>query len=178
MTKDDKFSILKLISILIGFVGVLLIFGIDSLFLTSKHFIPKIAIIVSALGYVLSSIFAYNLKNIDSVSITTMVTLFAALLSIPFLIFSELKFGSNFSISSVSALIYLGIFPTAVAFLIRFYIIAKAGPIFLSYVAYLIPVFAILWGYLFLNETINIVTLIGVSFILVGVFVGQNKSNV
>ena len=68
MTQDDKFSFLKLISILIGFLGVILIFGIDSLNLTSKNFIPKVAIIVSALGYVLSSILAYNLKNIDSVA--------------------------------------------------------------------------------------------------------------
>jgi len=178
MTQDDKFSILKLISILIGFIGVILIFGIDSLHLTSKNFIPKIAIIISALGYVLSSILAYNLKKIDSVSITTIVTLFAALLSIPLLIFSELRVESNISLSSVLALIYLGIFPTAVAFLIRFYIIAKSGPIFLSYVAYLIPAFAILWGYLFLKETISIITFLGVLLVLVGVFVGQKKSNV
>ena len=178
MTKDDKFSILKLISILIGFVGVILIFGLDSLHLTSKNFLPKIAIIISALGYVLSSIFAYNLKKIDPVSLTTTVTLFAALLSIPFLIFSELRFESSFSLSAVLALIYLGIFPTAVAFLIRFYIISKAGPIFLSYVAYLIPVFAILWGYIFLKETIGIITFTGVLLVLVGVFVGQKKSNV
>jgi len=178
MTKDDKFTILKLISISIGLVGVVFIFGIDSLNLESKNFIPKIAIIVAALGYVLSSILAYNLKKIDSVSITTIVTLFAALLSIPFLIFSELQFQSNFSLSSVVALIYLGIFPTAVAFLIRFYIIAKAGPIFLSYVAYLIPVFAILWGYLFLHETVSSISFIGVLLVLIGVFIGQKKSNV
>jgi len=178
MTQDDRFSILKLISILIGFVGVIFIFGIDSMYLTSKNFIPKVAIIVSALGYVLSSILAYNLKKIDSVSITTMVTLFAALLSIPFLVFSELKFQSNFSLSSVMALVYLGIFPTAVAFLIRFYIIAKVGPIFLSYVAYLIPVFAVLWGYLFLNETISPMAFLGVLLVLAGVFIGQKKSNV
>ena len=178
MTQDDKFTILKLISILIGFVGVIFIFGIDSLNLTSKNFIPKIAIILAALGYVLSSILAYNIKKIDTVSLTTIVTLFAAILSIPFLIFSELKFQSNFSLPSVISLIYLGIFPTAVAFLIRFYIIAKSGPIFLSYVAYLIPVFAILWGYLFLKETISTMAFIGVFLVLVGVFISQKKSNV
>ena len=61
------------------------------------------------------------------------------------------------------------------AFLIRFYIIANAGPIFLSYVAYLIPVFAIIWGYLFLGETINLTTLIGVFLVLAGVFISQKN---
>ena len=67
----------------------------------------------------------------------------------------------------------IGLFPTAIAFQLRFYIISKAGPIFLSYVAYLIPVFAILWGYIFLNEKINSSTLLGVILILLGVFISQ-----
>ena len=71
------------------------------------------------------------------------------------------------------SLFYLGIFPTAIAFVIRFHIILKAGPVFLSYVAYLIPVFAIFWGYIFLKETITQGSLIGVILILFGVFLSQ-----
>ena len=88
LTKDDKFSFLKLISILIGLLGVLLIIGFDPLsgFYSniSKYLIPKIAIIISALGYVISCILAYNLKKIDSVTLTTAVTISAAIISIPF----------------------------------------------------------------------------------------------
>ena len=179
LTKDDKFSFLKLTSISIGLLGVLLIIGFDPLskfyLSSSKNLIPKIAIIISALGYVISSILAYNLKNIDSVTLTTAVTISAAIISIPFLIFIELSFHSTFSFSNIIPLIYLGVFPTAIAFLIRFHIIAKAGPIFLSYVAYLIPAFAIIWGFIFLKETINFNTFLGVILILLGVFIGQKK---
>jgi len=179
LTKDDKFSFLKLISILIGLLGVLLIIGFDPLsgFYSniSKYLIPKIAIIISALGYVISSILAYNLKKIDSVTLTTAVTISAAIISIPFLIFVEFNFRSSFSFTNILPLIYLGIFPTAIAFLIRFHIIAKAGPIFLSYVAYLIPAFAIIWGFIFLKETINLNTFIGVILVLLGVFISQKN---
>jgi len=179
MTKDDKFSFLKLTSILIGLLGVLLIIGFDPFgnFYSdsSKNLIPKIAIIISALGYVISSILAYNLKNIDSVTLTTAVTISAAIISIPFLIFIELNFHSSFSFSNIIPLIYLGVFPTAIAFLIRFHIISKAGPIFLSYVAYLIPAFAIIWGFIFLKETINFKTFLGVILVLLGVFIGRKN---
>ena len=179
LTKDDKFSFLKLTSILIGLLGVLLIIGFDPLTNfnsnTSKNLIPKIAIIISALGYVISSILAYNLKNIDSVTLTTAVTISAAIISIPFLIFIELSFHSTFSFSNIIPLIYLGVFPTAIAFLIRFHIISKAGPIFLSYVAYLIPAFAIIWGFIFLKETINFNTFLGVILVLLGVLIGQKN---
>ena len=77
----------------------------------------------------------------------------------------------------VLSIFYLGLFPTAIAFLLRFYIISKAGPIFLSYVAYLIPIFAIFWGYILLDEKISISTGIGTLLVLFGVFMSQ-KTNV
>ena len=66
---------------------------------------------------------------------------------------------------------------TAIAYLLRFYIIAKAGPVFLSYVAYLIPIFAILWGVIFLNEKILINYIIAIIFIFLGIFIGEKGSN-
>ena len=75
-----------------------------------------------------------------------------------------------------SKLFYLGIFPTAIAFVLRFHLISKAGPVFLSYVAYLIPVFAIFWGYIFLKEMITQDTLIGIVLILLGVFLSQRPN--
>ena len=178
LTKDDKFSLLKFLSIIIGLIGVLFIFDIQNLIYnsdSSKFIIPKLFIIIAAFGYVISSILAYNMRHMNSVTLTTFVTIFAALISIPFLIYFEFKSISSYSFNSMISLFYLGAFPTALAFLIRFHIIAKAGPIFLSYVAYLIPVFAILWGYIFLNEKINSSTLVGVILILLGVFISQKN---
>lgn len=143
----------------------------------SKNLIPKIAIIVAALGYVVSSIIAYNIKDVSTISLTTFVTITAALISIPFMFYGEINYPSTFNSSALLAIIYLGIFPTAIAFQIRFHIISKAGPIFLSYVAYLIPVFSIIWGYVFLKEKITFEIMLGVILILLGVFISQKKSS-
>ena len=70
----------------------------------------------------------------------------------------------------------MGFFPTAIAFLIRFHLISNAGPIFLSYVAYLIPIFAIFWGYIFLSEKISLSASIGIILILIGVYIGKKTS--
>ena len=181
LTKDDKFTLLKLISILIGLVGTLFIIGFNTILnLTSGesiNLIPKISIILAAFGYVISSIIAYNIKNVDTISLTTFVTLSAAIISIPFMIYAEMNYSSNVNYNSIIAIVYLGLFPTAIAFQLRFHIISKAGPIFLSYVAYLIPVFAIIWGYIFLKEKINLEIMFGVALILFGVFISQKKSS-
>jgi drug/metabolite transporter (DMT)-like permease len=89
--------------------------------------------------------------------------------------YAEINYPSKVNFNSIMAIIYLGLFPTAIAFQLRFHIISKAGPIFLSYVAYLIPVFAIIWGYIFLNEKINLEIMLGVILILLGVFISQKK---
>ena len=178
--KEEKFFLRKFISIFIGFLGVIYIFGFDTLVhISSKqsgNFFPKLAIIIAALGYVVSAILAYKVKHINTITLTTFVTISAAFISLPFMIITEFNSFSSFNFNSLLSLFYLGLFPTAIAFVLRFHLISKAGPVFLSYVAYLIPVFAIFWGYIFLKETISQDTLIGIVLILFGVFLSQRTN--
>ena len=177
-TKDDRFTISKFTSICIGFIGVIFIFEIDVFFninsSNSIQLLSKFLILLAALGYMISNIVAYNtLKHIDSFSITFFATLFGALVSIPFLTISEFNQPSNFNFVSVVPILYLGLFPTAIAFQLRYHITKTSGPVFLSYVAYLIPIFALIWGYFLLSEKINFSSIIGIILILFAVFIGR-----
>ena len=78
-------------------------------------------------------------------------------------------------IESIFPILYLGLFPTALAFQFRYYITKTSGPVFLSYVAYLIPIFAIIWGFLLLSEKINYSSIIGIALILFGVYIGRKS---
>ena len=182
LTKNEKFSLMKIVSITIGLVGVFFIFNINSLnnlySNTSIEIYAKLLVILAAFGYMFSNIIAYEkLSNIDSFSITTFATTFGAIFSLPFFIYDMgvNNFVYDFNYNSAYAIIYLGIFPTAIAFQFRYYITKTSGPVFLSYVAYLIPVFAVIWGYILLSEKIGINSLIGIFLILLGVYLGQNK---
>lgn len=183
LTKNEKFSIMKFISIIVGFVGVLFIFNFNSINnlinYNSLDLIAKTLVVLAAFGYMFSNILAYEkLSHIDSFTITTFATTFGALVSIPFFII-DLNYNNFYfklDYNSIYAIIYLGIFPTAIAFQFRYYITKTSGPVFLSYVAYLIPAFAVLWGYLLLSEKIGLNSLIGILLILIGVYLGQNRS--
>jgi len=183
LTKSDKFTIIKFVSISIGFIGVLFIFSTNSFGnLVEYNFIDLIAkflVIIAAFGYMLSNIIAYEkLNQLDSFSITTFATTFGAIFSIPFFLIdiSFNNYNYTFNYNSILAVIYLGIFPTAIAFQFRYYITKTSGPVFLSYVAYLIPAFALIWGYILLSEKIGLNSLIGILLILIGVYFGQNRS--
>ena len=181
LTKNDRFSFKKFISIFIGFIGVIFIFDINSNNLFTYNLfelVAKILVVLAAFGYMFSNIIAYEkLNTLDSFTITTFATTFGAIFSIPFLLIdlSFNNFYTTFSYNSIYAILYLGIFPTAIAFQFRYYITKTSGPVFLSYVAYLIPAFAVIWGYILLSEKISINSFIGISLILLGVYLGQNK---
>ena len=59
---------------------------------------------------------------------------------------------------------------TGVAWLLRFKILKKNGLIFQSQVSYLIPIFGIILGYIFLNELITYKVLISLLAVVVGIY--------
>jgi len=179
-TKDDRFTSTKFFSIIIGFLGALFIIDFKTFFNLEAEsqvsLLAKLAVILAALGYMVSNIIAYNkLDKMNAVTITTFATLFGAIFSIPFLLYSEYLNPSYISYTSSLSIIYLGLFPTAIAFQFRYYITKNSGPIFLSYVAYLIPGFAVIWGYLILGEKISITSMMGIILVLLGVYIGQRN---
>ena len=183
LTKNDKFTFLKFISILVGFTGVIFIFNVSSINNLYSYSIldllAKVLVVIAAFGYMFSNILAYEkLNNIDSFTITTFATTFGAIFSIPFFLIDlgYNNYNLTLNYNSILAVVYLGIFPTAIAFQFRYYITKTSGPVFLSYVAYLIPAFAVIWGYIILSENIGLNSLIGIMLILLGVYFGQNKS--
>ena len=180
LTKKDRFTLNKLFSIIIGLTGVFFIFDINLfenfLFINFLDLFAKSLVVLAAFGYMLSNIIAYEkLQKIDSFTITTFATTFGALFSLPFFIYDISTSSFNFNSNSFYAIIYLGIFPTAIAFQFRYYITKTSGPVFLSYVAYLIPAFAVIWGYILLSEKIGIYSIIGILLILFAVFLGQSN---
>ena len=179
-TKDDKFNFTKLLSVIIGLIGALFIIDFQNFFNLSEEsnltLIAKLSVVLAALGYMISNILAYNrLEKVDTVTITTFATLFGAIVSLPFMFYYEYTNPSIFKFNSFLSIIYLGLFPTAIAFQFRYYITKKSGPIFLSYVAYLIPAFAVIWGYLILGEKISQNSFFGIILVLIGVYFGQKK---
>jgi drug/metabolite transporter (DMT)-like permease len=66
------------------------------------------------------------------------------------------------------SVIAMGIVSTGLAYILYFRLIASAGPAKAITVTYLVPVFAMLWGALFINETVSLTMAVGCAVILVG----------
>ena len=68
------------------------------------------------------------------------------------------------------SLIYLGIVATAIAWLLRFYLLKHNGLVFQSQVAYIIPIFGLIFGYLFLGEQITYKIIVALVAVMISTY--------
>ena len=80
------------------------------------------------------------------------------------------------SIESTLALFYLGVVATGLAWLIRFRILTVNGLVFQTQVAYLIPIFGVIFGYFLMNEIITWRVLISLVIIILGIYIVKKNN--
>ena len=74
---------------------------------------------------------------------------------------------------ALAGVLYLGIFPTALATLALVYVVQSAGPSFMSLVNYQVPVWAVILGLVFLDEALPSQFLGALALILAGLAISQ-----
>ena len=79
---------------------------------------------------------------------------------------------------STLSLIYLGVFSTGIAWLLRFYILKHNGLVFQAQVAYLIPIFGVILGFLILNEEITPKVIVSLIAVIVGIYIVKKGSKI
>ena len=109
-------------------------------------------------------------------NVTASILIWGVIFLIPITAYTEQPWNLTPSTASTISVIYLGIFATGIAWLLRFRILKNNGLVFQAQVAYLIPIFGIILGYIFLNELITPKVLVAVIAVIVGIYFVK-KSN-
>ena len=172
-SEDENFSKRQFFAMLVGFSGVFLVFSENADFSTNGNFWGQGAVILAGIGYTISGVIAARVRGISAESVSASVFIVASLIALPFWLIIESPWNLKLELDSIIALTHLGFVSTGIAFLMRYYIILRAGAVFFSYVAFIIPMFGIFFGVLFLNETLSLSTMIAVVLILSGVYLGR-----
>ena len=80
-------------------------------------------------------------------------------------------------IDSTISLIYLGVIATGIAWVIRFRILKNNGLVFQAQVAYLIPIFGVILGFIFLNEMITPKVIISLVAVIIGIYLVKKSTS-
>lgn len=167
---DEKATTMKLIGVLIGFVGVVIMIGLPALS-DSASLLAQLAIVGATLSYAFAGVYGRRFKQMAVSPILTaagQVTASTVVL-IPMMLMVEGPLDvSGPSLSSWLAITGLAVLSTAVAYVLYFKILAIAGATNLLLVTLLIPISAVLLGYLFLNESLDLIHFVGIGLIAIG----------
>ncbi len=157
----------KLAAMALGLAGVVLLVGWRPEPLTGLALASVFACLAAALCYGVASVYAKaRMTGVPSFSTALYSQLVAAAVLTPSLPLAPMHGALTATI--IAAVLALAIGSTAIAYLLYFKLIAYIGPARALSVTFLIPLFGVLWSYLFLSEPLTLNMLLGGSMILGG----------
>jgi len=169
--KDRKaLSPRSLTGMVIGFLGVLVLVGIDS-FLGAVNPLFVLMVILAAVGYSIAPIIASRkLNNVPSAGVIGVSMAMVSIIYAPFSLPSLSDELAAASTSSIWAVIVLGLVCSALAFVVFFMLIQEVGPVRATLITYVNTAVALFLGIVFLNEPITIGLAVGLPLIAFGLY--------
>ena len=174
-TKNEKINLIKILGVLVGFSGIVFLFS-DNILINENNFTYALLILVGSTFYVIGGLLTLKISNKKNENVTASILIWGTLFLIPITAFTEKPWNLNPSTDSTISLVYLGVVATGLAWLLRFKILKNNGLVFQAQVAYLIPIFGIILGYIFLKELITPKVLVAVAAVIIGIYFVK-KSN-
>ena len=176
-TDKEKINIFKIIGILLGFSGILYLFS-DNLLITKDNIFSALMILLGSTFYVIGGILTLKISHKKNENVTASILIWGTIIIFPISIFFEQPWNLTPRLDSTLSLIYLGIFPTGIAWLLRFMILKNNGLVFQSQVAYLIPIFGVILGYIFLQEIVTSKVIFALIAVVLGIYFVKKSTTI
>ena len=165
----EKINLVKILGIILGFLGIVYLFS-ENLLINDENLFSALMILVGSTFYVIGGILTLKISHKKNENVTASILIWGTIFVCPISLIIEQPWNLNPSLESTLSLIYLGVFPTGIAWLLRYMILKRNGLVFQSQVAYLIPIFGVILGYLFLNELVTSKILISLFVVILGIY--------
>jgi drug/metabolite transporter (DMT)-like permease len=154
---------MRLVGVGVGFVGVVMLVGVQE----GGQLVGALAVIGTAACYAVSVLIAGRaVRTLPPLQVSIGQLAAGALIIAPFAIAQAPE--QTPSGGAIAAVVALGVLGSGIAYLLYFAIIASAGASRAILVTYLVPAFALVYGAVFLDESITVSALAGLALILGG----------
>ena len=187
-TRDDRMTGPRILGLLAGFVGVVVVIGPAALGSSnsggSDPVLPQLAILAAGVSYAVAGVFGrrFARQGLRPETIATGQVLCSAALLVPpalvgYLLVPAVSTGATVmvmpSVAVLVALFCLGALSTAAAYILYFSLLERVGATNLLMVTFLIPLTAILLGVVVLGEPLVFRQILGMLIVFAGILVAQ-----
>lgn len=170
--EDEKMNRRKIIGFIVSFLGVFTLIYREEMFIYLQNdftLVSQALVILGATLYAFAAVYGKKYKITDPLSASTGTILFATFFMTIYLFFIEDNQVNTLDLLFDNNILILGIFCTAIATIIYFQILQTSGASFLSIMNFLIPLWAIVFGMIILNDQFYWNYIFGLFIILLGI---------
>ena len=156
LTDDDRLTANRMGGIVLGLAGLVVMIGLEPFEGLGGPVWPKLAIVGAAISYAFAAIFARRFRAMKPQAIAVGQLTASSVIMLPVVLVAG-GFGSLAAAGTASWMSILGlaVISTALAYILYFDIIGKAGATNASLVTLIIPLFALLLGTALLGERLE-----------------------
>ncbi len=155
LLKDDKMTLSKILGLIIGFIGIIILLSKD-VGNSSSNLLGEAAIVLASICYAGSAVYIRKTtQNTPRILRSTGPMFFASIIMWATVFITEKQFPIPTFKMTWIALLFLGIVGSGFAFVLVFYLIHEIGPTRTTMVTYIFPLGGILLGVIFLHEQIT-----------------------
>ena len=171
LTRDEKMTPARVIGVIVGFAGVVLMIGPDALAGAGNDVLAELALLLASVFYAYSGVYGRRFSQAGlkpMVTATGQITASTAMMVPLALIVDQPWTLPMPGIGVWGALLGLAAISTTLAYVMYYRILATAGAVNLLLVTFLVPVSAILLGAVFLHERLQANHFLGMAAIGLG----------
>lgn len=172
---DERMTPEKILGTVLGFVGLFVLVSPNLVSGVNASALGILAVAIAALSYGIALVYSrIHLMNEKPLYAPSSQLLISSVYLIPFALMVEGPvIWTTLSWNAIGSLIILGTLGTALAFVIYYKILASASASYLSLVTYLMPIYGVVLGFLFLDEVLAIEAIIGACLIIIGIMIAN-----
>ena len=159
----------KLFGTIAGMTGVCLIIGVEALSGAGEAIWSQLAVLTAAFSYACAAIFSKNFKGLDPIMPAAGSLICGAVLLLPVSLIVDRPWTLSPSAASLTALVCLSVFSTALAFMIYFRLMQTLGSVGTTSQAYLRVPVGVAIGMAFLGEMPTPAMWVGLVCVIAGV---------
>lgn len=174
LVPGEQTNLRKTIGFFIGFAGTIVLIGFDAFDLSGNDLegVARLACVGAACCYAIGSIITRLCPPVSNMGFAAGALLLASGVMVPLALLVE-GIPDTPAREAIWGVVYLGLFPTALATIVLVTVINSAGPSFLSLVNYQVPVWAVVFGVLLLGEPLPGRFVWALALILLGLAISQ-----
>ncbi len=166
-TRDERLTANKFVGVIVGILGVAIVVGLDAWAGASASMVAKLFLIAASLLYAIGSIYAKRFSKLPPLVIATGIMTSGALLSLPLSLYFDRPWTLPIPSTEVwLAVLFTGVFGSALAAISYFRLFAVSGASNAMLVTLLLPVTPVIGGALYLGERLALREVIGAAVIM------------